>query len=433
MKKSPFFALLLGAALLVAFNPPNPVKPRRVADKPLAGQSNQVVMDWNLVALQACGGVTYQHALLASHTYAMVHRAMFFALNAIAPTYQPDNLLRKDAQAAPVAAAAKAAHDVLAGLFPDQVPMLDSALTRSLAKVPPGESLSRGLALGGEAAAAELKERSGDDVLRNPVTEVAASTEAGVYQTVPPFTFVFAPFWQTMPPFSLKQPDQFRAAPHPALTSNVYAATFAEVKGVGAKMSSTRTANQTAYAKFWYEFSEIGWNRIARTVAADRKLDLLATARLFALLNMAMADSYTAGWDSKFHYNFWRPYTAIRGAETDGNPATTPDSAWEPLMPTPPVQDYPSTHSALGNAAAVVLAHVFGDKTHFTATSTTADPVMATRSFTSFSQAARENADSRVMAGIHFRFSCEAGLELGRNVGQWTVENHLKPRLQAAK
>lgn len=432
MTKSPFFSLLLGAAL-VAFNPPNSIMHRCVAPARPLTQSSQVIFDWNLIALQACGGVTYQHALLASHTYAMVHLAMFEALNAIAPAYQPADPLRKDAQAAPVAAAAKAAHDVLAGIFPDQKPMLDSALTRSIGKIPPGERLNRGLALGQEAAAAILARRNGDGAMQNPAAEVSASTEAGVYQTVPPFTFVFAPFWRTMQPFSLKHPDQFRSAPHPALTSNVYAAALAEVKAVGAKMSQTRTADQTAYAKFWYEFSEIGWNRIARTVAAERKLDLLATARLFALLNMAMADSYTAGWDSKFHYNFWRPYTAIRRAETDGNPATTPDLGWEPLMPTPPVQDYPSTHSALGNAAAVVLAHVFGDTTRFTATSTTADPITATRSFSSFSQAAKENADSRVMAGIHFRFSCEAGLELGRNVGQWTVANHLKPRLQAAK
>ncbi|WP_229374742.1 vanadium-dependent haloperoxidase [Fibrella rubiginis] len=386
-----------------------------------------------MVALQACGGITYQHALLASHTYAMVHMAMFFALNAIAPTYQPDDALRKDAQAAPVAAAAKAAHDVLAGIFPEKLPMLDSALIQSLTKVPVGESLNRGLALGGEAAAVVLKWRDGDGAMQNPAVDVAASTEAGVYQTVPPFTFVFAPFWRTMKPFGLKQPDQFRSLPHPTLNSTVYTTAFDEVKAVGSIVSQTRTPDQTAYAKFWYEFSEIGWNRIARTVAADRKLDLLATARLFALLNMAMADAYISGWDAKFHYNFWRPYTAIRGAATDGNAATSPDPAWEPLMPTPPVQDYPSTHSALGNAAAVVLAHVFGDKTRFIATSTTADPVTATRSFSSFSQAAKENADSRVMAGIHFRFSCEAGLELGRNVGQWTVHNHLRPRLVGAK
>ncbi len=143
---------------------------------------------------------------------------------------------------------------------------------------------------------------------------------------------------------------------------------------------------------------------------------------------MALADSYIAGWDSKFHYDFWRPYTAIRAAATDGNENTNEDVAWEPLMNTPPVQDYPSTHSTLGNAAATVLNELVGSDTGFTMTSTSAEPVNSTRSFVNFSQAAVENADSRVFAGIHFRFSCERGLELGQKIGDWILENSLKPR-----
>src|SRR6185436_17035312 len=143
---------------------------------------------------------------------------------------------------------------------------------------------------------------------------------------------------------------------------------------------------------------------------------LFATARLFALLNMALTDSYTAGWDSKFYYNFWRPYTAIRAAATDGNDNTLEDLHWEPAEITPPVPDYPSTHSALGNAAATVLTHFFGDHSSFSGTSTTASPAGAIRSFSSFMQAADENADSRVRAGIHFRFACEAGQQLGNKV-----------------
>jgi hypothetical protein len=142
---------------------------------------------------------------------------------------------------------------------------------------------------------------------------------------------------------------------------------------------------------------------------------------------MALADSYIAGWDSKFHYNFWRPYTAIRAAETDGNPYTAADAQWESIMPTPPVQDYPSTHSTLGQAAATVLTGLLGDNVTFTMTSTTSDPLEATRTFNSFNQAAAENAESRVLAGIHFRFSCDKGLELGDKIGKYTVEQHLKP------
>ena len=143
---------------------------------------------------------------------------------------------------------------------------------------------------------------------------------------------------------------------------------------------------------------------------------------------MALADSYIAGWDSKFHYDFWRPYTAVRAAATDGNDNTPEDASWEPLMNTPPVQDYPSTHSALGNAAATVLNKLVGSSVGFTMTSTSADPFNSTRSLTNFSQAALENADSRVFAGIHFRFSCEKGLELGQDIGDWILSNHLKPK-----
>ena len=156
-------------------------------------------------------------------------------------------------------------------------------------------------------------------------------------------------------------------------------------------------------------------------------MNMLDAARLLALVDMAIADAYIAGWDAKMHYNFWRPYTAIRKADIDGNAATGVDAGWEPLEVTPPVQDYPSTHSALGNAAATVLAAVLGNHTSFSMPSPTALPSGTTRSFQSFSQAANENADSRVMAGIHFRFACVAGQKLGDDIGKWTVENHLKP------
>ena len=213
----------------------------------------------------------------------------------------------------------------------------------------------------------------------------------------------------------------------PALTSKDYVEDFNEVKRIGAKESSSRTAEQTFIAKFWYEFSEIGWNRVTVTAVRDANLDLVTTARLFALVNMGLADSYTAGWDSKFHHNFWRPYTAIRAASRDNNDQTSEDAAWEPLMNTPPVHDYPSTHSVLGSAAATILAGTIGDRS-FTMTSTSAEPANATRTLKSFTYAAIENGDSRVFAGIHFRFSCESGLSLGRDIGDWILNTSLKPK-----
>src|SRR5690606_25494472 len=186
----------------------------------------------------------------------------------------------------------------------------------------------------------------------NPISPVLLSETGGVYQAVPPFDFVFAPFWEEVKPFALKSKDQFRSPSYPSLDSKAYVDAFNEVKEIGKHDSPSRTEDQTAYAYFWYEFSEAGWNRVTRLVATSKKLDLLKTARLFALVDMGMADAYIAGWDSKFFHNLWRPYTAIRNAHIDGNEQTEADLLWEAEMPTPPVQDYPSTHSALGSAAA---------------------------------------------------------------------------------
>lgn len=396
-------------------------------DQDVAKYSNKVVIDWNVTAYEAMGGAAYQHSLLASRINAMTHLAMHDALNAIVPKYQTYAFHQKDNGADPITAAASAAYEVLIGSLPEQKPLLDQRLALSLAQVAEGPAKSQGIALGKKAATAILALRQNDKAFDNPISEVPVSSEPGVYQAVPPFDFVFAPHWATMPTFALQKADQFRVEPLPGLNSEIYTQDFEEVKRIGQKDSPHRTDEQTFIAKFWYEFSEIGWNRVTRVALETKKLDLWATARLFALVDMAMADAYIAGWDSKFHFNFWRPYTAIRGAENDGNPNTVADPQWEPGEPTPPVQDYPSTHSALGNAAATVLAQVLGDNVKFTMGSATAVPLGSIRTFHNFSQAALENAESRVLAGIHFRFSCDKGLELGQKIGDWTVKNHLRP------
>jgi hypothetical protein len=274
---------------------------------------------------------------------------------------------------------------------------------------------------------AVIQKRSADGSTGELIGAVSPVIQPGIFQGVPPFNFIFAPYWENVQLFSLERKDQFRSEPQPALTSAAYSTAFNEVKEKGSINSSTRTPDQSAYAKFWYEFSEAGWNRIARNIAAAKKLNMLETARLFALVDMALADAYIAGWDSKIHYNFWRPYTAIRQADIDGNNTTEQDAAWEPSEPTPPVQDYPSTHSALGNSAATVLSRLLGNDHNFTITTPTAIPAGATRSFTGFMQAANENAESRIMAGIHFRFSCVAGQTLGNKIGDWVVEHSLIP------
>lgn len=387
---------------------------------------NTVVLVWNENAYLAFGGTTIQHSLMAARINAMMHIAMHDAVNAVYPFYAAYKFTGKDKDADPIAAAASAAHGVLVNVLPESKHFLDSCLAESLAEVKNGEKKNRGIELGKLAAQAILQDRANDGSGQNPIVQIPVSNVPGVYNVVPPFDFQFAPFWEDVKLFSLQSKDQFRPAPQPALNSEEYAAAFNEVKKYGALHSTFRTKNQTDYAKFWYEFSEAGWNRIARVVTHDQELNLFEAARLFALVDMAMADAYTAGWDAKNHYNFWRPYTAIRNAANDGNDNTVADPTYEPLMPTPPVQDYPSTHSALGNAAATVLAKLLGDNTSFVFNSPTSFPAFSMRGYTSFSKAAQENADSRVRAGIHFRFACNAGLDLGGKIGKWTVDNYLR-------
>jgi hypothetical protein len=396
---------------------------------PLRDHSNAAILRWNTITLETMQGPTYD-PMLASRIFAMVHLAMHDALNGITPVYETYTSQYQDKKADPVAALSAAAHEVLAGSFPGKKEQLDAALAQAIKDVKPVQAKERGLALGRLVGKAIIALRIHDDILQNPIVQVNNALTPGLYQPVPPTPFVYAPFWATLKPFSLESSKQFRIGPMPDLSSVAYAKDLNEVKLKGSKESSTRTPEETTIAKFWYEFSEIGWNRVTATVAADKNLDLLSTARLFALVNMALADSYIAGWDSKFHYNFWRPYTAIRAAATDGNDNTAEDTSWQPLMNTPPVQDYPSTHSALGNAAATVLSEVIGNNTGFTMTSSSAEPANSTRSFKNFSQAAVENADSRVLAGLHFRFSCERGLALGKTIGDWTVQRHLRPRTE---
>lgn len=388
------------------------------ATDPFPGMSNKVIIEWNLAAFDAMGGTSYQNTLVASRLNAMVHIAMHDALNAIVPVYHKYNSVNNEASAHPVAAAAAAAHTVLLSQFPEQKAVLDEKLAKAVDTIANVSAKQKGMALGIQAGNAIVDLRKNDGALQNPIAPVAPSTTPGVYQAVPPFDFVFAPFWKTMQPFGLLKPDQYRSVPQPSLTSKEYEKDFNEVKAYGEKNSTVRSAEQSFYGKFWYEFSEIGWNRIARVVAEKENTGLYATARLFALLNIALVDSYTAGWDAKYYYNFWRPYTAIHFNNNIN---------WEPLMPTPPVQDYPSTHSVLGNAGATVLTAFFGNNYEFAFTSTSSPTPDETRKFKSFFKAADENADSRVMVGIHFRFSTKAGQEMGNKIGKYVLDNKLKP------
>jgi hypothetical protein len=220
-------------------------------------------------------------------------------------------------------------------------------------------------------------------------------------------------------------PNQFRPAGPAALVSDQYAVDFNEVKSIGSATSTTRTDFQTEIAKFWSGNTALYWNRIAQTMAARNNTNLSDNARLFAVLNVAIADAAIACWDGKYTYVFWRPITAIQLADTDGNPATDPDPNWTPLLITPNFPEYPSGHATVSPAAAVVLQATFGDSGAFTLDSDVLPGVL--HSFNSFAAAADEAFVARIYGGIHFRSSCRDGHQLGVAVGSYVVANAALP------
>lgn len=387
--------------------------------------SGQIVIDWNRLAYESTADLV--HPLFTARANTMMHLAMHDALNAVNPQFATYAFNGAGAGADPVAALSSAAYLVLKTSYPGKEAQYKEFYEQSLATVAEGEAKTKGVKLGFAAAEAILALRKNDDAFGDPASTVEPSEAPGLYQAVPPLDYLYGAGWETMQPFGLAAVSQFRSPAPPALGSEIYAEDFAEVKAIGKDGSAQRTQEQSDAAKFWYELSELGWNRIGRIAAAERDLPLWEAARLFALLNTGLIDAYLAGWDSKFHYNFWRPYTAIRRAAHDGNGQTAPDENWQSAEPTPPVQDYPSTHSALGNAGATILTTLLGENFAFTTVSASLGAEKVSRSFPSFLAAADENAASRVYGGLHFRFSCDAGQQLGNQVGRWVVENMLKP------
>ena len=262
--------------------------------------------------------------------------------------------------------------------------------------------------------------------------------EPGEYRFTPGTPFAFAPAWGDVTPFVLKSSSQFPVRPPYAVTSKKYTKEFNEVKdlgGDGVTTPSDRTADETEIALFWVESSPLAWNRIARTVSADRGLDMWQNARLFGLLNMAMADGYVGTFETKYELNFWRPVTAIQLADSDGNPNTEVDPTWTPLVTTPPIPDHDSGHSVQGGVAAQVLRKFFGTdqisfencSTTLPAGSTCTDLSSVTRSYSSFTQAAAENGLSRILVGFHFRNAVEQGIKHGTRIGDRAVNLFMLP------
>ncbi|MDQ1465121.1 MAG: hypothetical protein QOC73_2062 [Actinomycetota bacterium] len=418
--------------------------------------SGAAVITWNSNAAKAALGSCLAPAnnpLHESRMYAMMHIAIHDALNAIDRRSRPYALDIHVTGASPVAAVAAAAHGVLVPVLEElPAPFSDCVVNAkvvagveddyaaAISSIPDGSAKTRGLALGRAAAAVILAVRAADGSDTTLFdTAYPQGTKPGEYRFTPGFNFALAPGWADVTPFVLKASSQFRPGPPDAVTSARYTKDFNEVKrlgGDGVTTPSARTAAQTQIARFWVESSPLLWNRLARTVAVQKGLDLWESSRLFGLLNMALADGYVATFDTKYKaYNYWRPVTAIQNAATDGNPKTKADPTWTPLVPTPPIPDYDSGHSVEGGAAAQVLKRFFGtDRMHFTScsftlppgqTCTDASPVL--RRFTSFSQARDENGLSRILVGFHFRKAVEVGIDHGVKIGDRAVDAFLRP------
>src|SRR6516165_6482166 len=393
-----------------------------------ATASGDAVIVWNAhageAAMKACIA-PLDDPFHESRMYAMMHIAIHDALNAIDRRFQPYAFdKRVEPGASPEAAVAAAARDVmvpLLGQLPRELPFItqacidaslasvEAAYSAAIAALPDGPAKTQGIAAGQAAAAAILTRRTADGAVGPFLnTSCPQDTSPGKYQCTPGYQFVAFEVWGKVTPFALQDSAQFRPGPPYAVTEIAY---------------------------FWWESSPLKWSRIARSASANSGFSPWQNARLFALLSMALADGYVAMSATKNHYSYWRPVTAIRAGEADGNPDTTGDPAWTPLRPTPPNQDYASGHSIEGGVGAEVLKQVFGtDGVSFQdcgvklpAGSACGDPSPVLRPYSSFSQAATENAFSRILIGFHFRRSIEEGTQYGRKIGERAATTYLRP------
>jgi hypothetical protein len=388
------------------------------------------VIEWNrtlLVILRTPGA---QPATIHStRNFAILHAAIFDAVNAIDGTYIPYavRLPHVSRKASVQAAADEAAHDVLVSLYPAFSSALDTELQQDLDKIQDGQRKAEGIAVGEAVATAILALRD-DDGSGVTLPPFVPTNLPGSYRLTPP-NFAPADFiqWSRVTPFAIASAREFLPAPPPDLTSELYTQSFNEVKSLGLITSTARTPDQTEIGKFWNGNIQDFWNEIAQTAALQHQLGVVRSAHLFAMLNISMADTVIAFYEAKYSYNVWRPVTAIQMAGTDNNPHTEPDAAWIPLSTkTAPDPSYPGAHSAISTAASWILRNYLGDQINLDVTSESLHGV--TRHFSSFSDAAVEAGLSRIYAGQHFRFDHEAGEHLGNQVAHFVLRSILKSR-----
>ena len=403
------FASLLAAALLAT---------------PARGD---VIMDWNAKA-DAIATEKRISSPVHGRGLAILHVAMFEAVNAIERRYAPYKLnLTADRHTSKEAAAASAGYDVLVSLYPDQKVDLDATLAKLLAGIPEGEPKAKGIALGKNAAAEIIAVRANDE--SDAPESYRPSTTPGVYV---PTAMVISSTVGALKPWVMATGSQFRPAPPPALDSETWTRDFNEIRELGARNSTKRTAEQTTIGRFWFLTGARTYNPIVQQVAKAKDMDVVDCARLFALASLAGADAYTAVFDAKYAFNFWRPVTAIRNADQTGNKATPRDASWLPLGDTPMHPEYPCAHCITSAAISAVLQGVVGETVgEISLTSPTAPGV--TRRWTRLQDYSDEVANARTYAGFHYRFSNEVGKEMGKRIGQLTVATQLRGAVASAQ
>ena len=384
-----------------------------------------VVTDWNETALLAIK-TDRTAPPKAARALAMMHVAIYDAVNGIVQTHEPYFVPGKPAEdASPEAAAAVAARLVLLRLFPAQQAAFDATYNKVMRTMPTGEEKRASIDWGEHVAQTLLADRAKDGAQATVI--YASRNPIGVWRpTEPAFAKPALPQWPGVKPFAMTSAAQFRPAMPPALTSAAYADDFNRTKDLGAKNSTTRTAEQTTIAQFWADgpgtVTPPGhWNVIARELALQLGNTMEENARLFALLNIAEADAGILCWDCKYACNLWRPITAIQNADLDENPATEKDADWTPLLATPPFPEYTSGHSTFSGAGATVLAAFFGSD-HIAFTTTSEDVPGVSRSYASFSEAAAEAGMSRIYGGIHFMSANTQGLASGARLGEYVFD-----------
>jgi hypothetical protein len=373
-------------------------------------KSGETVARWNRNAISV---LLPTNPPELTRALAMTHIALHDAANAVRPKYERYAYhVTEDTGADPSAAAAVAAAEVLKHHRPAKAAAIDALLAVDLAMVRNPQRLQNSINVGQAAAAAIIALRANDGST-SAATPYTPGTEPGDYQ--PTAAIVLLPGWGNVTPFAMAAGNQFLGnGPH-ALTSAEYAADYNEVKAYGSATSTVRTEEQTAEARFWIENPPTVFNRVAQREIINQDLDLWQAARGMALTQIAFADAIISTWNTKFTYNFWRPITAIRNGDTDGNDATIADPTWTPLNVTPPFPEYDSAHAVVAAASATILTDVFGPVA-FTETSTATGIV---RTYSSWFHAAATSTDSRIWGGFHFRDACEDGEASGLAPGRY--------------